>query len=61
MMSNKPVDDPTFKLLGMSFNDEFKMHPAFSLIPKNDTPAFTSNNAAFFSPPLEVIDQFLHT
>jgi hypothetical protein len=49
MMLNKPVDDPTFKLLGKFFNDEFKRHPAFLLILKNNTPAFTFHHAAFFS------------
>jgi hypothetical protein len=49
-MLNKPVNDPTFKLLGMFFNDEFKRHPAVSLILKNDALVFTSSRAAFFSP-----------
>ena len=50
MTLNKPVNDPAFKLLRKFFNDEFKGHPAVSLIVKNDTPVFTSSHAAFFSP-----------
>ena len=57
-MLNKPVNDPTFKLLGKYFNDEFKGHPAVSWIPKKDTPAFTSNHAAFFSTRLKSLINF---
>ena len=49
MMLNKPVNDPTRKLLLKLFNVEFKGHPAVSLIMKNDTTVFTSSHAVFFS------------
>jgi hypothetical protein len=32
-------------------DNEFKRHPAVSLILKNDPPTFTSNHAAFFAKP----------